>query len=186
MANSRVRAVLTACLIAAAAAAAFNGVPRLVGPLAADVGVVIAPRDPPLTRTAGGGLTMSIDHAPSICCEDFQTGFGFALLDVLVGGFPLSLLGISLGTRRRRGEALSSRWTPVLHAAFVVQAGSVALAGLLFVLATWEALTSSFGAEAFAFAALFLPTLICGALSLPSWHAVSNHDAGEYCWIRIE
>jgi hypothetical protein len=171
MANSRVRAGLAACLIAAAAATAFNGLPRLVDPLATDVGVVLAPRDPPARH---GWLTF-IDHAPSLCCADFHAGFGVALLGVLVGGFPLSLLGISLGTRRRRGDAMpDGRWAQWFYGAFVVQAGSVAFAALLFVLGAWEALTSPFGAEGLWVAALFLPTLICGALALPSWHSVST------------
>jgi hypothetical protein len=61
----------------------------------------------------------------------------------------------------------------VFYRAFVVQAGSVAFAGLLFALAGWEVLTSPLGGDGVAFAAVFLPTLICGALALPSWHNVS-------------
>jgi hypothetical protein len=63
-------------------------------------------------------------------------------------------------------------WTPVFYGAFVAQAGSVALAGLFLALAVGEALLSPFGGETIGFAALFLPTIICGALALPSWHRV--------------
>jgi hypothetical protein len=146
---------MAACLIAAAAAAAFKGLPTLVSTLATDVGVVVAPRDPP----AQPGWSMTVDHAPSLCCADFHAGFVVALLGVLVSGFPLSLLGISLRTRQRRGEAIpGGRWKHVFYGAFVVQAGSVALAGLLFALVAWEALTSPVGGELLAFAAVFLPT----------------------------
>ena len=162
--------MLAACFIAAAAATAFNGFPHLIDPLATDVGVVLAPRNPP----ARSGWFMVIDHPPSLCCADFNAGFGVALFGVLAGGFPLSLLGVSLGTRLRRGEAVpGGRWTQWFYRAFVVQAGSVALTALLFVLGAWEALTSPFGADGLWVAALFLPTLICGALALPSWHSVS-------------
>jgi hypothetical protein len=65
------------------------------------------------------------------------------------------------------------RWAHWFYGAFLVQAGSVTFAALLFVLGAWEALTSPFGAEGLWAAALFLPTLICGALALPSWHSVS-------------
>ena len=171
MARTRVRAVLAACLIAAGAATAFNGLPRLVEPLAADIGVVLAPREVSAQPDRG----MFIDHAPSLCCADFHAGFGGALLAVLVGGFPLSILGISLGTRQRRGDPLpGGRWSPWIYGAFVAQAGSVALATLLLVLGAWEALTSPFGSEGLWVVALFLPTLVCGVLALPSWHSVST------------
>jgi len=170
MGTSRVRAVLAACLIAAAAAAAFKGLPALVSTLATDVGVVLAPRNPPTQPD----WWMIIGHSPAPCCADFDAGLVVALLGVLAGGFPLSLLGISLGTRQRRGEAVpGGRWKYVFYSAFVVQAGSVAFAGLLFALAGWEVLTSPLGGDGVAFAAVFLPTLICGALALPSWHNVS-------------
>lgn len=175
MGNSRLGVVLAVCLIAAAAAATFNNLPRLVDPLAIDVGVVLAPRDPP----ARPGWSMVTDHVPSLCCADFNAGFGGALLGVLVGGFPLSLLGISLGTRLRRGKAIpGGRWTQWFYGAFVVQAGSVAFAALLFVLGAWEALMSPSGAEGLSVAVVFLPTLICGALALPSWHKVSVREPG--------
>jgi hypothetical protein len=170
MGNSRVRAILAACLIAAAVMAVFNGLPALADPLAADVGVVLARRDPP--ARSGGMFT---DHEPSLCCADFHTGVGMALIGVLVGGFPLSLLGISLGTRRRRGEPIpGGGWRHVFYAALIAQAGSVAFAGGLLALAAWMELMAPFGGEGVAVAALFLPTLICGALALPSWHDVST------------
>jgi hypothetical protein len=175
MGNLRVRAVLAACLIAAAtAAAAFKSLPRLVDLVAADIGVVLAPRDPPVAPR------WFTDHAPSLCCADFNAGLRVALFAVLVGGFPLSLLGISLGTRLRRGEAVpDGRWTRWFYGAFVVQAGSVAIAAFLLLVAAWEALISPIGGEGLFVAALFLPTLICGALALPSWHSVSNQSRRE-------